>query len=80
MGKIKLLQMFVHKSDERTDFDDFRDSIERLNHRMKNQDDLFNVADDDLLIESLVYERKALELRHAYLMKKAREERTKYTS
>jgi len=38
------------------------------------QDELFDLTDDQDLIEAVIYERLSLEARYSYLIRKAREE------
>ena len=44
-----------------------------LSEKLKTQEDEFNYAEDDDIIDALIYEQKALQSRFACLMKRARE-------
>jgi len=44
-----------------------------LSEKLKSQEDEFNFAEDDDIIDALIYEQKALQSRFARLMKQARE-------
>jgi hypothetical protein len=53
---------------------ELQDELVRLNELLQQQDELFDLAEDDDLIEAIIYEQKALKLRYDYLIKKARKE------
>ena len=44
-----------------------------LKDKLKNHENEFNMAENDDLIEALIYEQKALQSRFTFLMKQARE-------
>jgi hypothetical protein len=51
-----------------------RDELIELNQRIQKQELLFDLVEDDDLIEAIIYELKSLYSRHTYLVKKAKEE------
>jgi parvulin-like peptidyl-prolyl isomerase len=51
-----------------------QDELIQINERLQQQDELFDLVDDEDLIEAIIYEQKALRSRFSYLIKKAREE------
>ncbi|MCL1903203.1 MAG: DUF2508 family protein [Oscillospiraceae bacterium] len=51
-----------------------QDELNQLSQRMQNQELLFDLADDDDLIDAIIYEQKSLYSRYTYLIKKAKAE------
>ena len=51
-----------------------QDELIELNQRIQKQELLFNLVEDDDLIEAIIYELKSLYSRYTYLIKKAKEE------
>jgi len=51
-----------------------QDELILINERMQRQEQLFDLVDDDDLIEAIIYEQKALTSRYSYLIKRAKEE------
>ncbi|MCL2633730.1 MAG: YaaL family protein [Oscillospiraceae bacterium] len=52
---------------------EIRDELDKLTERIQKQEQLFDLIEDEDLIEAIIYEHKALQARYAYLIKKARE-------
>jgi len=50
-----------------------RDELSLLTERMQKQEQLFDLIEDEDLIEAIIYEQKAINARYSYLIKKARE-------
>jgi len=50
-----------------------QDELIEINERLQRQDELFDLAEDNDLIEAIIYEQKALQLRYDYLIKAARQ-------
>ncbi|MCL2037277.1 MAG: YaaL family protein [Oscillospiraceae bacterium] len=55
--------------------DELKDEINKLNQRIQEKEQLFDLVEDDDLIEAIIYEQKALHSRYTYLIKKAKKER-----
>jgi hypothetical protein len=53
---------------------ELQDELIQINEKLNRQNKLFDLAEDDDLIEAIIYEQKALQLRYDYLIKKARRE------
>ena len=51
-----------------------QDELSQVNQRLQEQEHLFDLVDDDDLIEAIIYEQKALRSRYAYLIKQAKEQ------
>lgn len=51
--------------------------LEQLYERIQKNELLFNMADDDNLIEAAIYENQALNARFTYLIKTAKEQGVK---
>lgn len=51
-----------------------QDELVEINQRMKEQEHLFDLVEDEDLIEAIIYEQKALYSRYTYLIKKAKED------
>ena len=47
--------------------------LEQISARLEKNELLFNLADDDMLIEAAIYEKQALNARYAFLLKNAKE-------
>ena len=69
----KIAGFFKLNKEEDHVTEDLKTEIFTLHDKLKKQEQEFNMADDDDLIEALIYEQKALQARFALLMKKARE-------
>ena len=52
-----------------------QDELIQINEELQKQDELFDMVDDEDLIEAIIYEKKALISRYNYLIKKARAEK-----
>ena len=50
-----------------------QDELEQVHELLQKQEELFNLAEEDELIEAIIYEQKALRLRYDYLLRKAKE-------
>ena len=51
-----------------------QDELIEISQRIQAQDELFDLVEDDDLIEAIIYEQKALYSRYTYLIKKAKRE------
>lgn len=51
--------------------------LEQLYERIQKNELLFNMAEDDDLIEAAIYEKQALNARYTYLIKTAKEQGVK---
>ncbi|MCL2036239.1 MAG: DUF2508 family protein [Oscillospiraceae bacterium] len=51
-----------------------QDELIQITELLQKQEQLFDLVEDDDLIEAIIYEQKALYSRFSYLIKKAREE------
>ena len=71
MTKIK--EIFKLKKEENTDKEDLKQQLLTLSDKLKKREIDFNMTDNEDLIESLIYEQKALQSRFSFLMKQARE-------
>lgn len=64
----------VKKSKESNkEVEDFKSEFYNICACLKKYEQLFNMTENDDLLEALIYEHKALESRYTYLMKKARD-------
>ncbi|MCL1865901.1 MAG: DUF2508 family protein [Oscillospiraceae bacterium] len=50
-----------------------QDELEQVHELLQKKEELFNLAEEDELIEAIIYEQKALRLRYDYLLRKAKE-------
>ena len=64
---------FADKRPEDNEKEDIKTEMYILYEKLKKHEQEFNMADDDDLIEALIYEEKALKSRFSFLMKQARE-------
>ncbi len=47
--------------------------LEAISEMIKKNEMLFNLADDDKIIEALIYEQKSLQAKYVFLLQTARE-------
>lgn len=47
--------------------------LEKISELIKQNEILFNLADDENMVEALIYEQKSLNARYIHLLKKAKE-------
>ena len=50
-----------------------KDELAEIARQLQEQEHLFDLVDDDDLIDAIIYEQKALYARYTYLIKKAKE-------
>lgn len=53
--------------------EDILNELEEITEMIKQNDILFNMADDEKMVEALIYEQKSLQAKYIYLVNKARE-------
>ena len=70
----KLEKLDKPKPDNKKLLQDIAKTTEELNSVMQK----YNYTDDDILIESIIYQEKALRARYSYLLKQARENHVQY--
>jgi hypothetical protein len=61
------------KKEEYSNQENIKAELYILSEKLKSQEREFNQAEDDDIIEALIYEQKALQSRFSCLMKRARE-------
>lgn len=61
------------KNTENTEVGDILEELERINDLIRKNEDLFNMATEDDVIEAVIFEQRSLQSRYAYLLKRARE-------
>ncbi len=52
---------------------DILEELRQLSQMIVKNEQLFNMATEDEVIEAVIYEQRALQSRYAYLLKRARE-------
>ena len=51
-----------------------QDELAELSQQIQEQEKLFDLVDDEDLIEAIIYEQKSLRSRYTYLIKQAKEQ------
>ena len=51
--------------------------LERITDLMKKNETLFNIAEDEKMVEAVIYEQKSLQSRYIYMLNQAREKGVK---
>jgi len=51
-----------------------QDELTEISQQLQEQDKLFDLVDDEDLIEAIIYEQKSLRSRYTYLIKQAKEQ------
>lgn len=51
--------------------------LEKLSELIKKNEDLFNLAEDNNMLEAMIYEQKSLQARYIYLLETARKKGVK---
>ena len=69
----KLSELLSSKNKGNLNHEELKSELYILSDKLKKHEQDFNMADNDDLIEALVYEQKALQARFSFLMKQARE-------
>lgn len=46
--------------------------LERISDLLKNNETLFNLAEDEKMVEAVIYEQKSLQSRYIYLLNQAK--------
>lgn len=65
------------KTKKRTESEKERDEIlselESISDMLKKSETMFNIAEDEKMLEAVIYEQKALQSRYIYLLNRAKE-------
>lgn len=51
--------------------------LERITDMLKKNETLFNIAEDEKMVEAVIYEQMSLQSRYIYMLNKAREKGVK---
>lgn len=61
------------KTQDEKERNEILSELDRLSDMIEKNEALFNLADDDNMLEAMIYEQKALQSRYIYLLKTAKE-------
>ncbi len=61
------------KTQDEKEREEILSELDRLSDMIKKNEAMFNLADDDNMLEAMIYEQKALQSRYIYLLKTAKE-------
>lgn len=61
------------KTQDEKEREEILSELERLSDMIKKNEAMFNLSDDDNMLEAMIYEQKALQSRYIYLLKTAKE-------
>ncbi len=69
----------IKKKFENIELKELKEELKSVRLQMKINDGMFNLASDEYLVESIIFEKMSLNARHSFLVSKIKEHETEKT-